>query len=193
MQKSDPSSQSDLPSKLPDRAKRFSLISSPNSLLIFIIIVLLAALGGYVLSMVQKEIKNNLSEQLQAILSANVESLRIWIKDKKIDAEVLASQPEIREKIISLIAMANENDVSANVLKKTSEFKWLRQHLGNACKKYGFIGFVVLDTTGYQVGALFDHAFGKRKLIERSDFFYRSLQGDSVVSHPFPSRSGLAR
>lgn len=55
--------------------------------------VLLASLGGYELSMVRKEIKNNLSQQLHAILSANVESLRIWIKNQKRDAEAIASQP----------------------------------------------------------------------------------------------------
>ncbi len=141
--------------------------------------------------MVQKEIKNNISGQLQAILSANVESLRIWMEDIKRDTEVLASQPEIREKIISLIAMARHKDVAANVLKQTRDFKWLRENLGNACKKYGFIEFVVLDPTGYQVGALFDPVVGQRKLIERSDFFYRSLQGDTVVSHPFPGEIDL--
>lgn len=148
-------------------------------------------MGWYELSIVKKEIKTNLSEQLQAILSANVESLRIWVKEVKKDTEVLADQPEIREKIVSLIAMANEKDVAANVLKQTGEFKWLHENLGNACKKYGFVGFVVLDTTGYQVGAFWDDALGKRKLIERSDFFYRSLQGDTVVSHPFPGEVNL--
>lgn len=191
MPKSNPSSQSDLQKKLSIPAKLFSFFSSPNGLLVFITIVLLTALGGYEFSMMKKEMKKNLSGQLQAILSANVESLRIWMNDIKRDTEVLASQPEIKEKIISLIAMAQKKDVAANVLKQTSEFKWLRENLGNACKKYGFIGFVILDTTGYQVGALLDNAVGKRKLIERSDFFYRSLQGDTVVSHPFPGEVDL--
>lgn len=191
MPKTNPTPQSDLEKKSPEWAKSLSTFSFRTGTLIFITIILLATLGGYELSMVRKEMKNNLSRQLQAILTANVESLRIWMKDIKRDTEVLASQPEIREKIISLGAIAQHKDVAINILKQSSDFKWLRENLGNACKKYGFIGFVVLDTTGYQVGGLLDNAVGKRKLIERSDFFYRSLQGDTVVSHPFPGEVDL--
>ncbi|GJL78598.1 MAG: hypothetical protein NPINA01_15870 [Nitrospinaceae bacterium] len=139
----------------------------------------------------EREMKDNLSKQLQAILSSNVESLNFWIKEKKLDAEVLASQPEIREKLISLINIAKKEDLPATILKQTEELKWLREHLGNACKKYGFVGFVVLDPTGFQVGSYLDDALGKRQLIQRSDFFYRSLQGDTVVSHPFPGEVDL--
>jgi PAS domain S-box-containing protein len=177
--------------KMPFSAKTFSASVFPNLALSIITIILLAAIGWYGHTAVERKMKDNLSAQLQTLLSAQVAFLENWTKDKKRDAEVLASQPEIRAKIISLINTAQKEDVPASVLKQSTELLWLRELLGSACMKYGFVGFVILDPTGFQVGAFLDDALGKRQLIERSDFFYRSLQGDTVVSHPFPGEVDL--
>ncbi len=171
--------------------ERLSLLLSPNVRLSFATIFLLAAIGWFGLAAVEKEMKRNLAAQLQTTLFANVEALKICVEDKKLDAQVLAAQPEIRKKILSLIELARHEDLKPEFLRETQELIWLREHLGAACKKYGFIGFVLLDSTGFQVGALLDALLGKRQLIERSDFFYRSLQGDTVVSHPLAGEVDL--
>jgi two-component system, LuxR family, sensor kinase FixL len=163
----------------------FALLLSPNVRFSIVTILLLAAIGWLGLTTVEKEMKRNLAAQLQTTLAANVEALKIWIEDQKVDAQVLASQPEILKKILSLIELSKNEDLQPEYLQKTQELIWLREHLGAACKKYGFIGFVLLDSTGFQVGALLDEPVGRRQLIEKSVFFYRSLQGDTVVSHPF--------
>jgi PAS domain S-box-containing protein len=155
------------------------------------IMALFIAIGGYGLHSVKQEIKGNLVDQLQLTLASNVESLRLFFEDKKLDAQVLADQPEIRKNILSLIEITKKEDVSAEKLKQTTSLKWLREHLGKACKKYDFIGFVIFDRTGLQVGALLEEPVGKRVLIERSVFFYQSLQGDTVVSYPFMAETKL--
>jgi PAS domain S-box-containing protein len=158
----------------------------------FIILVLSFMLvGWYVFQSVEKEMKRNLSNQLTTTLSANVESLRHWVREKKLDAEVLASQPETRAKILSLIELSNRENSTVKVLQQSEELQWLRKHLGEACKKYEYIGFVLLDDTGLQVGALLEEPVGKRQLIERSDFFYRTLQGETVLSNPFAGEVDL--
>jgi two-component system sensor kinase FixL len=176
-------------SALKDQSKpwsaKLSLLLSPNISLSIFTIFILAAIGLFGFSAVENEMKRNLAAQLQTTLSANVEALKIWIEDKRLDAQVLASQPEIREKILSLIDLVKNEDLKPEFLQETQELIWLKEHLGAACKKYGFIGFALLDTTGFQAGSILDEPLGKRQLIERSDFFYRSLQGETVVSHPF--------
>jgi PAS domain S-box-containing protein len=149
------------------------------------IMVLFIAIGGYGVHSVKKEIKGSLVDQLQLTLAANVEALRLFFEDKKLDAQVLADQPEIRTNILSLIQITKKEDVSAEKLRQSAPLIWLREHLGKACKKYNFIGFVIFDSTGLQVGSLLEEPVGKRVLIERSVFFYQSLQGDTVVSNPF--------
>jgi len=149
------------------------------------IIALFIGIGGYGVYSVKQEIEGSLVDQLQLTLAANIESLRLFIEDKKLDAQVLADQPEIRKNILSLIQLNKKKDVPAKELRQSASLKWLREHLGKACKKYNFIGFVVFDFTGFQVGSLLEEPVGKRGLIERSVFFYQSLQGDTVVSNPF--------
>ncbi|MBT5469642.1 MAG: PAS domain S-box protein, partial [Nitrospina sp.] len=130
-------------------------------------------------------------DQLRLTLATNVESLRLFFEDKKLDASVLADQPEIHHNIISLIKLSEQKDLPATNFLQSSPLKWLREHLGTSCKKYGFIGFVVFDATGLQVGALLDEPIGRRQLIESSVFFYRSMQGETVVSNPFEGEVGL--
>ena len=149
------------------------------------IMALFIGIGGYGVHSVKQEIQGNLVDQLELTLAANVESLRLFFEDKKLDAQVLADQPEIRKNILSLIEITKKEDVSAEKLRQSASLKWLREHLSKACKKYDFIGFVVFDSTGLQVGALLDEPLGKRILIGRSVFFYQALQGDTVVSNPF--------
>jgi PAS domain S-box-containing protein len=149
------------------------------------VMALFITIGGYGVHSVKQEIKSNLVDQLQLTLTANVESLRLFFEDKKLDAQVLADQPEIRKNILSLIEITKKEDASAEKLRQSASLKWLREHLGKACKKYGFLGFVIFDPMGLQVGALLEEPIGKRVLIERSIFFYQALQGDTVVSNPF--------
>lgn len=146
----------------------------------------LGIMGWYGLNAVKEELKKNLSSQLQVTLSSNITALKFWIKDRQQDVEVLAAEPGVRKNILNLLEQTRDEYVSAERLKQSDELIWLRENLGAACRKYGFIGFVLLDPTGYQVGALLEEPVGKRSLAESTDFFYRSMQGDTVVSLPFP-------
>lgn len=160
-------------------------------LFLALVIVTLLSVGGFGIWTVEKQMKDNLATQLKAVLSSNIESLRIWTKDTKSDALVLASQPEVKHKLISLLKIAQPNTVTPDDLRQSTELAWLRKNLGEACKTYGFTGFVLFDLTGLQVGALLEEPIGKRQLLEKSDFFYRSLQGDTAISQPFPGEIAL--
>jgi len=154
-------------------------------------LLVLGVIGWLGFRAVELEIKQGIQNSLESTLAANLQSLEIWIEDKKLDTQVLAAQPEIRKNMLSLIKLSDSKNVSAESLKQSRELKWLREHLGAACKKYGYIGFVLFDNTGLQVGALLEKPVGKRQLTGLSDFYYRSLQGDTVLSHPFTSEVPL--
>jgi hypothetical protein len=169
------------------------------SLFFFLVIITLLCVGAFGIWTVEKQMKENLSTQLNLILRGNLESLRIWTESTKLDTQVLSRQAEINQKLISLLEISQPENITAEFLRNTEELAWLRKNLGDACKAYGFLGFVIFDLTGLQVGALLDEPIGTRKLLEKSDFFYRSLQGDTVVSQPFsgeidlPDENGVYR
>ncbi len=156
-----------------------------------ILLIPLALMGWMAFSSVEKEFKKILVEQLHTVLAVNVQSFINWADDKKLDIKVLSAQPEIRKNLLSLIQKGQIKGVNSQSLVQSPELIWLRQHLGKACLEYGFIGFVVLDSTGLQVGALLEDPVGKRELMGRSDFFERSMQGDTVVATPFSAETPL--
>ncbi len=161
------------------------------SLLFIITTATLLSVGGFGIWTVEKQMKENLAAQLNLILRGNLESLRIWTEATKLDAQVLSRQPTIHQKLIALLEIAHSDSTTTETLRQTAELAWLRKNLGEACKTYGFVGFVVFDLTGLQVGALLEEPIGTQKLVEKSDFFYRSLQGDTVVSQPFAGEIDL--
>jgi PAS domain S-box-containing protein len=154
-------------------------------------IVISLSVGGFGIWSVEKQMKENLATQLKLVLSANIESLRIWSEGTKLDAQVLANQPEIHQSLISLLEIAQSDAINSDVLRYSVELSWLRKNLGMACKTYGFVGFVILDNTAMEVGALMDQPIGTRELVNHSDFYYRTLQGDTVISEPFPGEIDL--
>ena len=154
-------------------------------------LTILVVIGWISFTVVKEEIQQNISSSLQSALNANIATLNLWVKDKKIDAEVLVTQSEFRDKILSHINYSSKSNASPEYLKNSPDLIWLQKHLGEICKKYDLIGFVLFDKTGRQIGALLDAAIGKNNLIESSDFFQRSIKGETVISHPFPSNIPL--
>ncbi len=115
----------------------------------------------------------------------------MWAQDKKRDSQVLAAQPSIREKILSILERSQKEKLSLTWFQNSQDIQWLRKYLGAACQKYNFIGFVLFDPTGLQVGSLMEGPLRGRELAGLSSFFYRSMQGDTVVSLPFSSQVAL--
>ncbi len=168
-----------------------NLTRSRNHIYILSSVLGLVVIGWLGYRAVEAEVQKEEQNALNSTLTSTLHTIEVWTEDKKLEAQVLATQPETRENMLSLIKLSNSKNVTAESLNQSRELKWLREHLGAACIKYGFIGFVLFDNTGLQVGALLEKPVGKRQLTGLSDFYYRSMQGDTVLSHPFASEVPL--
>ncbi|MBT3924053.1 MAG: response regulator [Nitrospina sp.] len=156
----------------------------------FFTLGILVSVAFFGVRQVEWETKSQLAEYLQATLNFNLEILELWFNEKQLDAEVIVSEPIIQEKILRLVEFAEKNR-SAEELIASPELTWLRKHLGLASKKHGFIGFVIFNQEGRQVGALLDAPVGQSVLKNRSDFFQQSLKGKTVISMPFKGEVDL--
>ena len=160
---------------------------------LFAIFLIILGLAGYYA--VKREIKNNIKSLLQLNLSANLTALKSWINDKKLSAETIASEPQVLQAIYSIMEipkLPNFSDTQIEKkLKESYELKLLRKRLRVVCKLHDFLGFVLLNEKGLQVDALFHDPIGEKRLFEQSSFFQLSLQGKTIVSHPFISTIDL--
>ncbi|MFQ5443722.1 MAG: cache domain-containing protein, partial [Nitrospinales bacterium] len=154
-------------------------------------LILLLFVGWLGYETVGREVKNNLSAQLQATLDANVVALKLWIETKRSDIKAWSNLPSIKKDILSLVEKTSKGNWNTEKLLQTQDLKMLRQYLRPVCEQYGYIGFVLMDQTGLQIAALLDEPIGKRMLIDRSDFFKQSLSGKTLVSLPFPGEVAL--
>lgn len=162
---------------------RYKLLS-----LTFLGLTIIVLIG---LNAVKNELEENLSSELQTILQSNKDTLRIWNQEKRSQVNNWANNPNVRGNIISLSQLTTQRDISSDMLLKTQEVVELRRILGPVCNSHNYVGFVVFDSTGLQMGALLDQPVGQRRLVQYSDFVARSLEGETVVSLPFLSEIPL--
>jgi PAS domain S-box-containing protein len=164
----------------------------------FFTLGLLISISFFGMLQVEKGLKDNLAGHLKSTLNSNIEILNFWFKEKKSAAKIIAADKGLLEKII-LLKSHSETATSSTEIIASSELAWLRKYLGLISKQYGFVGFVLFDNHGKQIGALLDAAVGRSDLKDRSDFFYRSLEGETIVSLPFvgeielPDEHGVLR
>jgi PAS domain S-box-containing protein len=150
----------------------------------FFTLGLLISISFFGMLHVEKGLKENLAGHLKSTLNSNIETLNFWFKEKKSEAKVIAADEELREKII-LLKNFSDTATSSTEIIASPELAWFRKYLGMVSKQYGFVDFVIFDEQGKQIGALLDAAVGRSDLKDRSDFFYRSLKGETIVSLPF--------
>ncbi len=149
------------------------------------LLTILICLGWLGVGSVQNQLKEKLREQLKSNLSATLDAFKYWANDKKINAEILSSQPLINQNMRHLIRMSKANNNSKELLLGSEQLAWLRTHLGASCTRFGFIGFVIFDLDGNQVGALLDSPVGESPLKEKGGFFFKSVRGEIALSLPF--------
>jgi len=162
---------------------RYKLLS-----LTFLGLTIIVLIG---LNAVKNELEKNLSSELQTILQSNKDILRIWNQEKRSQVNNWANNPNVRGNIISLSQLTTQRNVPSDILLKTQEVAELRRILGPVCNNHNYVGFVVFDSTGLQMGSLLDQPLGQRELVKYSDFVERSLAGETVVSLPFLSEIPL--
>jgi signal transduction histidine kinase len=156
-----------------------------------IFMVLVISFGSIIYQSTKQEMLETLSILLDTALEMNAKVIKEWIKDKKLDSRVLASQPLINKNILSLIELSKKPNVTSKTLLQSPELSWLRKSLGPLSKEYGFYEFIIINKNGLQAGALYDKAVGRNDLSKNSDFFEKTLNGETIVTLPFLSEIPL--
>ncbi len=150
-----------------------------------VVAVIIAAVGWYTHTTVEKAVKNDLAGELQTILQADVAALQIWLETQKKAVEAVIAEHEVKAAIQDLVALAKEQGAEPATLRASKALKSLRATLGPLSRVHGYIDFLVIEPGGTNLGSLHDEPIGKSTVPGRSDFLSQALAGRTVVSKPF--------
>jgi hypothetical protein len=149
--------------------------------------IVLLVIGLWVRGEVEKSQKQDLSEELNSILSANVEALEIWMKAQRSNATTAADATAINTLSRQLVALGEQADITPVQLLQSPTQRALREAVKPWLATHGYNGFIVADRSMKIVGSSFDDLVGREKITNHAGFVERAFSGQSTVSHPFPS------
>jgi hypothetical protein len=138
---------------------------------------------------IEGAMQKQLASQLDTILRADVESLRIWIKEQQVDAELIAAATPLLPAVQELTKL--ENGPEAGLLQSKYQAQ-LRGQLQPRLKQYGYVGYLLVSPSLRIIAANDDAAIGKQLEGPRADFARTVLSGKSAVSKPYRSPLMLA-
>ena len=143
-----------------------------------IAVVLLATLGLFVRSAIERTMKASLVSELQTLRDVEVAMLRTWLTSQEHNAESLANATAIRQLTTKILAG------DADAITSLSEA------LAPGMSSHGYDGYFILDEQKIIRAATNPQAVGREDLTDDpaiDEFFTRALEGKPVVSRPLES------
>jgi tRNA A-37 threonylcarbamoyl transferase component Bud32 len=151
--------------------------------------LILGIIGVWLRVKMEGATKQQIADMLQTILNANTEALHSWSGAMKADAENLADDDRVREFVAALIQQTKSSTQVQATLLTSPQLLALRAYLKPVIERYGFNGFVVMDTNFLSVASGHDSLVGMQSPAGYMEKFAPSLmarlwsRGLSPVSH----------
>jgi len=145
--------------------------------------LVLTVAGGTSYRRIEASVREEIGDQLESMLQANVTAMRVWLERQRAIAQAQARDPANLDLIQQLIAVADANPGSGEALNASPAQARLAQRLEAASALYGRQGFGVLDRRGFVVAGSGGAEIGRRSLIAE-DQLARVLAGETLVTRP---------
>ena len=162
-----------------------SLRQSRSWLLPVIGALLLAGIGWWLRQALERELRQSVIQQLTTVRNANVEALQLWLKSQKQSVSLATQSKRVGGSAAALIELALTQPTAT--LQGTEAHTKLVESLESWVTQGEFEGFVLLDRNGTIVGTSYPELQGKQAPHEYGGFLDPVLEGQTMVSRPFPS------
>jgi hypothetical protein len=153
--------------------------------------VILIFVGVFVRRQVEGAMKAQIAGNLKSILHANVEALRAWTATVQSRAEAVAEDARVRELVAGLVQRAAQQGTSQAALLAAPQLAQLRTLLQPELERYGFNGYVVITPDLLVVAAAREQFVGIQSPSGYEEHLRPCLQGQAIVTPPFPSTAML--
>ena len=150
-----------------------------------------AVTGWWCNSEVRRAIENQLANELESMIGADVTALNIWIDNQLRFVSSLASEEKMRELAIDVVERAAKDGADGEQLRGFEEVQVLSDYVEPRMRPMR-LGFVVIDPNGVIIAAPFEGMLGDQLHDEALDKFQEIFtDGEPVLLTPYqPPRRG---
>jgi hypothetical protein len=146
---------------------------------------LLFAVGYWLRSAVDRSLKENVADELQVLLNADVAALSQWFGTQEATAKAAVRDDDVLKTIHALVEL-DEKKPSPLAVAESQQFTAIKEALRPWMEIGSFHDFVVFDPQLKIIGSTRAELIGK-EVSEYSAFAKRALAGQTLVSPPFRS------
>ena len=150
-------------------------------------VVMLSAIGLGVRMAIESTMKEKLRSELQTLLSVEMAMLEAWIQAQSTQAELLANDARIRERVYTLLAAREPGAESLPEAASAEIHKQLQKDLAPFLNSHNYFGYVVTDKSKRILSSSTAELIGRENVPEYDAFLTRALEGTTMVSPPFKS------
>jgi hypothetical protein len=154
--------------------------------------VILVFVGVFVRLKMEGAMKAEIAGNLETILNANAEALRAWAATERSRAEAITDDTRVADVVAGLVQRSKQQGVSKAALLAAPQLAQLRALLQPDLEHYGFTGYVVLDPEFVVLAAASEEAIGLRSPPGYAERLRHCLEGETLVTPPFPGVAMLA-
>ena len=159
-------------------------------LLLLLVLLPIAGVTWWAFERIEAQTRQDIGSEIRTILETTQSQLRIWGKERRIDATVWAESDEVRRAVATQLQTPRMTET----LRRSAALMELRRLVSPLIERYGYAGFAVIAPDGMQIAAAVDEAVG-RPDIRRSDpaTVSSALAGTVALGLPFRSKTALPR
>jgi hypothetical protein len=143
--------------------------------------LVVATVGGWAYHALEDSLQRHVREELQTILDADVEALKIWMDFHLGTAKRLAADPQIRDVALQLRALEREGRPVAG----SAALADLRQRVAAALDGYPCRHFAIVNGSGRILACDQDAALGRSAQPSSAGFIIRILAGEALLTPPY--------
>ncbi|QDU04772.1 Serine/threonine-protein kinase PknB [Gimesia chilikensis] len=149
--------------------------------------ILLLVLGLMVRSIVETSSRENVANNLQTILDADVAALKIWLAREESLAEVLAEEPRVRKLTEELIGIEQQDPDNRDALLHSQSLDGLREEFSSELEHLGYLDVGLFNLAGKVLASSRDEPIGRADLPIQQSALDQVREGKATVTRPFES------
>lgn len=150
-------------------------------------ILVLSVIGFVVKRSIESTIRGNLQSGLHTLISVEVAMLENFCRVNRSNADSLANDLQVRELVYELLGQTDVQVADESAATDSDAHRRIEREMAAVMSSHDYSGYFVADKSKTILAASSAAIVGERDIVEYDRFLTRVLEGETVVSPPFPS------